>query len=155
MTLVNPRGFNRHWAVDIYRERVEFAGAEQFIQVIKDLLGASDGKRGDKDARLAVHSVLDDRTEFGESFLQGFVVAVAVSRFHKDNVGVFEVHRVPEDREMRWPNVPGKNANFGFSFFLNGNLDTCRPQHVPGINITRSDTIRGAKRPAIFHYSSN
>src|SRR3989442_14977238 len=78
VTLVNPGRFNRHRTVDIYWERVEFAGAEQFIQVIEDLLRASDGKRGDKDARLADYSVLNDRAEFGQRFLQRFVVAITV-----------------------------------------------------------------------------
>src|SRR6266571_7488184 len=96
MALVNLARFDRHRAVEIYRERLELAGAEQLIQMIEDLLGASDGKGGDQDARLAVHSVLDDRPELGESFLQRFVIAVTVSGFHEDDVGAFEGHWVPE-----------------------------------------------------------
>src|ERR1051326_3741706 len=86
-------------------------------------LRATNGEGGDEHTGLALDRFLNDRAEFNERILQGFVVAVAVSGFHENKIGALEGNGITKDSQAGRPDIAGEDNDPGFVIFLNGKFD--------------------------------
>ena len=119
----------RHRAVEEHPPARHLPFVPEAREPVQQLLRTPDRERRDQHVAAVVPCPFEDAAEFGNRFRAIPVVAVAVGRFHQDEIGIAHGFRIAQDRSFLRTEVAGEHQLLP----VGPQLDDARAEDVAGI----------------------